>query len=106
MSFWKKLLGLEKPVEDKASGVLLITVHGNEELSAVEALLRAAELPYRKAEEGAGDIVRVIAGYNMYGTSIYVRAEDLETARELIAPVDAATLEEDTTAENEGEASE
>ena len=103
MSFLKKLFGLEKPVEDKASGVLLTTAHGNEELAAIVALLRAAELPYRIEEQGAGEVVRVIAGYNMYGTNIYVRAEDLETAQELIAP---AASEHEDSAQDEGEANE
>ena len=80
MSFLKKLLGLEKPTEDKSTGVLLTTAHGNEELAAIVALLRAADIPFRTAEQGAGDVVRVIAGYNMYGTAIYVHEEHLETA--------------------------
>lgn len=105
MSFLKKLLGLEKPKQDPAAGVLLTTVHGNEELAAIEALLRAAELPYRTMEQGAGDVMRVIAGYNMYGTGIYVRAEDLETAKELIAPVDTG-VESEESAEDQGEANE
>jgi hypothetical protein len=97
MSFLKKLLGLEKPTEDKSTGVLLTTAHGNEELAAIVALLRAADIPFRTAEQGAGDVVRVIAGYNMYGTAIYVHEEHLETARELLTPVDAENTDAEQT---------
>ena len=37
---------------------------------------------------GAGGVVRVISGYNIYGTDVFVREEDLETAQELLTPVD------------------
>jgi hypothetical protein len=32
--------------------------------------------------------VRVISGYTMYGTDVFVREEDLETAKELLTPVE------------------
>ena len=89
MSFLDKLFGLEKPVKTtEETGVLLTTAHSNEELAAIEAMLRSAEIPYRLMDRGAGGVVRVISGYNMYGTDVFVREEDLETAQELLTPVD------------------
>ena len=94
MSLFDKLFGLDKPqkpVDDVSE--LLTTAYGNEELAAIEALLRSAEIPYRLCDRGAGGIVRVISGYTMYGTDVFVRTEDVETARELLTPVDAAEAE-------------
>ena len=89
MSFLDKLFGLDKPEKTtEETGVLLTTAHGNEELAAIEALLRSAEIPYRLTDRGAGGVVRVISGYTMYGTDVFVRQQDLETAQELLAPVD------------------
>ena len=89
MSFFRKLFGLEKPErpDDEASG-LLTTVSGNEELAAIESLLRAAEIPYRTVDRADGGMTRMLAGFTLYGTDIYVRPEDLEAARALLAPVD------------------
>ena len=92
------------PIGSKYPGLLgnkanapsnITTAYGNEELAAIEALLRSAEIPYRLCDRGAGGIVRVISGYTMYGTDVFVRAEDVETARELLTPVDAAEAEEE-----------
>ena len=97
MSFLDKLFGLEKPANTSPeAGELLTTAYSNEELSAIEALLRGAEIPYRLCERGAGGVVRVIAGYNMYGTDVYVKADDVETARVLLTPVEAIEDEADT----------
>ena len=98
MSFLDKLFGLEKPAKSTPeAGELLTTAYSNEELSAIESLLRSAEIPYRLCERGAGGVVRVIAGYNMYGTDVFVKADDVETARELLTPVESAEDEETAT---------
>ena len=98
MSFLDKLFGLEKPAKSTPeAGELLTTAYSNEELSAIESLLRSAEIPYRLCERGAGGVVRVIAGYNMYGTDVFVKADDVETARELLTPVESTEDEETAT---------
>jgi hypothetical protein len=89
MSLFDKLFGLDKPQKPAdPTSALLATAYGNEELAAIEALLRSAEIPYRLCDRGAGGVVRVISGYNMYGTDVFVREEDLETAKELLTPVE------------------
>ena len=103
MALFDKLFGLDqpkKPAEDV--GELLTTAYGNEELAAIEALLRSADIPYRLCDRGAGGIVRVISGYTMYGTDVFVRPDDLETAKELLTPVD--TDEESAEEQTEEEA--
>ena len=106
MSFLDKLFGLEKPVKTTGeTGALLTTAHSNEELAAIEAMLRSAEIPYRLMDRGAGGVVRVISGYNMYGTDVFVREEDLETAQELLTPVDEIPEDgEETVEQGEEEA--
>jgi hypothetical protein len=102
MSLFDKLFGLDKPQKPAdPTSALLATAYGNEELAAMEALLRSAEIPYRLCDRGAGGVVRVISGYTMYGTDVFVREEDLEAARELLTPVDTDEAEAEETTEEE-----
>jgi len=102
MSLFDKLFGLDKPQKPAdPTSALLTTAYGNEELAAIEALLRSAKIPYRLCDRGAGGVVRVISGYTMYGTDVFVREEDLETAKELLTPVDADEAEAEETTEEE-----
>lgn len=105
MSFLDKLFGLDKPEKTtEKTGVLLTTAYGNEELAAIEALLRSADIPYRLSDRGAGGVVRVISGYTMYGTDVYVREQDVQTAQELLSPVDGQESEDETVESPEEEA--
>lgn len=106
MSFLDKLFGLDKPQKTaEETGVLLTTAHSNEELAAIEAILRSADIPYRLIDRGAGGVVRVISGYNMYGTDVFIREQDLETAQELLTPVDETPEDgEETVEQSEEEA--
>ena len=102
MSLFDKLFGLDKPQKPAdPTSVLLTTAYGNEELAAIEALLRSADIPYRLCDRGAGGIVRVISGYTMYGTDVFVRPDDMETAKELLTPVDADEAEDAGATEEE-----
>ena len=96
MSFLKKLLGLEKPAPSGEDAVgYVMTVHSHAELAVAESLLRDAGLPYRLVDRDAGGLTRTVAGYPMYGTDILVRPEDVEVARELLAPVNAQEEQEE-----------
>ena len=100
MSFWKNLFGLDRvtPQNDDFSAHLT-TVYGNGDMAVLESLLRSESIPYRSCERGAGGVVRVVAGYNMYGTDVFVHPGDLERARELIEAF--AQNETDENSENE-----
>ena len=103
MGFFNKLFGLDRVTpHNPETTAHLITVSGNEELAAVEALLRGADIAYRLCDRGAGGVVRVISGYTLYGTDVFVRPDDLETAKELLTPVD--TDEESAEEQTEEEA--
>lgn len=63
---------------------LLTTVHDNVELSVLRSILEGENVPYLIRERGSGSSVRIIAGFTMFGTDIFVRKEQIEEARELL----------------------
>ena len=60
----------------------------------LESILQDAEIPYLKKERGSGTSVKVIAGFSVFGTDLFVRKEQLELARELITPRETENEEE------------
>lgn len=79
------LFGLGKPKDKKDDGMeLLVTTHDNIELSILQSILDGENIPYMVSDRGSGGAVRIIAGYSMFGTDIYVASEVLEQARELL----------------------
>lgn len=78
------LFGLDKPASHDEYTAHLTTVHDNVELSILRSILEGEEIPYRVRERGSGGVVKVIAGYSMYGSDIFVPAELLEKATELL----------------------
>ena len=103
MSFFKNLFGLDRvtPQSDAASAYLT-TVYGNEQLCPLQALLRGNGIPYRTCERGAGSVARVIAGFNMYGTDVFVHPDDLDRAQELLA-ADAEDADGQSSSEDDGQ---
>ncbi len=100
-----RLFGLDKPASHDEYTAHLTTVHDNVELSIVRSILDGENIPYRVRERGSGGVVRVIAGYSMYGTDIFVPAEVLESATELLdAYRNGESVEEDDLGDGESEA--
>ena len=66
---------------------LLASFYDPVSLSIAEELLHDAGIPYMKKERGSGGAVRVIAGFQTFGSDIFVREEDKERAAETIAPL-------------------
>ena len=65
--------GLSKPKnKEKDNMVLLATAHGNVEMSVLQSILEGEGIPFMASDRGSGGVVRIIAGYSMYGTDIYV----------------------------------
>lgn len=77
------LFGLDKEAQAEKGIEHLMTVFSQEELTVVLSVLNDADIPFLIKERGAGGVAKVIMGFNMYGTDIYVRAEDLEVAEGL-----------------------
>ena len=90
------LFGLSEPANIGSGFAVLTTVFSNEELLVVKGILESADIPFLAKARGAGGAVGVIMGFNMYGTDIFVREEDLEAAEQLFG----AELEAEEAAED------
>ncbi len=96
------IFGLDKPAACDEYTAHLTTVHDPAELSIVRSILDSEKIPYRVRERGSGGMVKVIAGYSMYGTDIFVPKELEESAKELLdafrngTPVDEEWVDADT----------
>jgi hypothetical protein len=89
-----RFFGLDSVSAHEASLELLMTVYNSAEQAVVESILRDAEIPYLIKERGAGSSVKVITGFSMYGTDIFVRREQLDEAKAIF---EAAELVESET---------
>jgi hypothetical protein len=67
---------------------LVATIYNPAELAVIQTVLDSAEIPFLVKERGAGGVVKVIMGYSLYGTDIFVREEDAEVAMALLSPAD------------------
>ena len=90
------LFGLDRVSAHDESLELLTTVYDRTQLMIVESILKDAEIPYLAKERGSGTMVKVIAGYSMFGTDIFVPSAALETALELITPPDTEEIVEES----------
>ena len=79
-----RLFGLDKPRRADEGMALLTTTHDNIELSILESILEGEKIPYITYDRGAGGAMRIIAGYSVMGTDIFVPEELLEQATELL----------------------
>ena len=86
--------GLDRVSPHDDSLALLTTVYDNSLLIILESILKDAEIPYLKKERGSGTTMKVIAGFSVFGTDLFVLKEHLETAQALIAPQDCEDGEE------------
>ncbi len=80
MSFF----GLGKSHKPMPEVELLVTIYDFGMRSVIESLLRDADIPYMIKDRGGS--LPIITGTPMLGADFFVRAEDIETARELIEP--------------------
>ena len=76
---------------------LLTTAYSQPELLVIESILRDAEIPFLAKERGTGNSMRIIAGYSMFGTDIYVLRDQLALAEELLSAIpENEEVEEET----------
>jgi hypothetical protein len=81
-----RIFGLDRPANDN-SLTHLCTFHDPVSLSIAQEILTEAELPFLKKERGSGGAVRLITGFQSFGTDLFVRPEDAERATELLMPL-------------------
>lgn len=79
-----KLFGLEKDhkISYGTEVELLTTVYDEGTLAVIRSVLEGAGIPYLTKERGSGSAVRLMTGFSMFGTDIFVPADKLELARE------------------------
>ncbi len=80
----KLFFGLDHPAEPGKDIVLLTTTHDDVEKMIICGILEEEEIPYLAKDRGAGEAVRVVTGYSMYGCDIFVPAPLFERANELL----------------------
>lgn len=76
---------------------LLMTVYNPAELAVVQSVLKDAEIPFLAKDRGSGGSMKIIAGYSVFGTDIFVLEEHLEVARALF---ESAEFVDDSVAED------
>lgn len=99
------IFGLSKAKNKENDGMkLLTTTHDNIELSVLESILEGESIPYMVSDRGSGATMRIIAGYSMFGTDIYVPENVFEQATELLdAYRNGTDVEEDEAPDGEEE---
>lgn len=80
------LFGLDDVAPHDEDLSLAGTYFDNPSLILARSLLEDAGIPYLCRDRGAGGAVRVIAGYSLFGTDLFVKNEDLDRALSLLAP--------------------
>ena len=91
------LFGLDKPAAADKDTAFLTTVHDNVELEIIRDILAEEGIPCRSRDRGTGGVMKVIAGFSMYGSDIYVPVAALERAQALLEAFrNAEVLENDT----------
>lgn len=68
--------------------VHLTTVYDIAILGMVRGLLEDADIPYLVHERATGSAMRIMTGFSLYGSDIFVPKAAEETARDLIAGID------------------
>ena len=88
------LFGLEKPhkisMDDDVSH--LITVYDVAVLGIVRGMLEDENIPYLVRERGTGSAMRLITGFSLFGTDVYVPTNAYETAKALVAGLEDAEI--------------
>ena len=91
--------GFDKVSAHDEGQELLMTVYNPSELVVVESILNDAQIPYLKKDRGAGGSMKIIAGYSVFGTDIFVLSEHLEEAKAIFE--NAEFVDEDVSEESD-----
>ena len=95
----KSIFGLDEVSFHDEGQAYLCTTYDPSELQMILGLLNSAEIPFLVKDRGAGGVSRIIMGFSLYGTDIFVPEAALEKATALILP--SYDLSENTEASEE-----
>ena len=96
------LFGLDGSAKHDENLELLTTVYDNVELSVLRSVLEGENIPYMIRERGSGSSVRIITGFTMYGTDVFVPKAIIEQAKEVLDAYQNAEFVEEELPEGEG----
>ncbi len=75
---------------------LLLTVYEPSELLVIESVLKDAGIPYLCRERGSGGLMKIVAGYSVFGTDVFVLKEHIETAKAIFESAEFVYDDADT----------
>ena len=78
-----RLFGLDNPPK-RDDLKLLVSVNDHVYLAILEGILDENKVPYLTKDRGCGSVVKVIAGFSLFGADIFVLEKDFERALALI----------------------
>ena len=79
-----KFFGLDNPAKVDKDIALLTTTHDDVEKNIICGILAEENIPFLAKDRGAGEAVRVVTGYSMYGCDIFVPGDLFEKANALL----------------------
>ena len=79
-----QFFGLDNPAKGDKDTALLTTTHDDVEKMIICGILEEEKIPFLAKDRGAGEAVRVVTGYSMYGCDIFVPAALYEKANALL----------------------
>ena len=79
-----KFFGLDNPAKVDKDVALLTTTHDDVEKNIICGILEEENIPFLAKDRGAGEAVRVVTGYSMYGCDIFVPGYLFEKANALL----------------------
>ena len=85
--------GLDKEIPPMSDLELLVTVNDRIYQSIIESILTDNEIPFISKERGSGAAVKVITGFSLFGTDIFVLKSHIERARELLSELESADVQ-------------
>ncbi|MBE6590102.1 MAG: DUF2007 domain-containing protein [Ruminococcaceae bacterium] len=99
-----RFFGLDHASNQGEGAVLLTTVHDDVEKNLLCGILEEEEIPYLLKDRGSGEVVRILSGYSVFGSDIYVPAPLFEKASELLdAYRNSEPVEDDFFMDEDGE---
>ena len=79
-----RFFGLDR-ARDAEDGIsLFTTVHDDVEKSLLCGILEEEGIPYLLKDRGSGEAVRILSGFSVFGSDIFVPTELLAKAEELL----------------------
>ena len=79
-----RFFGLEHASKQGEKISLLTTVHDDVEKNLLCGILEEEKIPYLLKDRGSGEAVRILSGFSLFGSDIYVPTELLGVATELL----------------------